>query len=85
LPTAANACTSLRHGNTREREIMAAVAEFESDAEDWDQETMVELRRFALEQALTAHLHKRDTPADLGRVFQDADRIVNYVVGDLDP
>jgi hypothetical protein len=53
--------------------------------EDWDQETMLELRRFALEQALIAHLHKRDSPADLARVFQDADRIVNYVVGDLTP
>ena len=53
--------------------------------EEWDQETMVELRRFALEQALLAHLHKRDGAADLARVFQDADRIVNYVVGDLSP
>ena len=57
----------------------------EQPEEDWDQDTMLELRRFALEQAIIAHLHKRDAPADLARVFQDADRIVNYVVGDLTP
>lgn len=64
---------------------MAATAEAEFDVDVWDQETMMELRRFALEQALVAHTHKRDAPADLGRIFQDADRIVNYVVGDLNP
>lgn len=57
----------------------------EAESEAWDEETMIELRRFALEQALMAHMHKRDQPTDLGRVFQDADRIVNYVVGDLNP
>ena len=62
-----------------------AVAEVEPESDVWDQETMVELRRFALEQALAAHIHKRDAPADLARVFQDADRIVNYIVGDLNP
>lgn len=64
---------------------MAATAEAEFDTDVWDQETMMELRRFAFEQALIAHMHKRDAPADLGRTFQDADRIVNYVVGDLNP
>jgi hypothetical protein len=64
---------------------MAAAAEAEFESDVWDQETMVELRRFALEQAIIAHLHKRDAPADLGRIFQDADRMVNYVVGDLNP
>lgn len=64
---------------------MAATAEAEFDVDVWDQETMMELRRFALEQAIVAHLHKRDAPADLGRIFQDADRMVNYVVGDLNP
>lgn len=58
------------------------------DAQDddaWDEETMVELRRFAVEQALTAHLHKRDSAVDLASVFKDADRIVGYVVGELNP
>ena len=64
---------------------MAIAAEAEFESEEWDNETMVELRRFALEQALVAHLHKRDAPTDLARVFQDADRIVNYVVGELNP
>jgi hypothetical protein len=64
---------------------MAATAEAEFDADVWDHETMMELRRFALEQALIAHMHKRDTPVDLGRLFQEADRVVNYVVGDLNP
>ncbi|MBL8543385.1 MAG: hypothetical protein JNJ63_06205 [Hyphomonadaceae bacterium] len=58
--------------------------EFESD-DVWDQETMVELRRFGLEHALMAHMHKRDAAVDLGTVFKDADRIVNYVLGDLNP
>jgi hypothetical protein len=58
----------------------------ETTLEDsWDEETMIELRRFGMEQALMAHLHKRDAAVDLGRVFQDADRIVNYVLGDLTP
>ena len=57
----------------------------ETTDESWDEETMIELRRFGMEQALMAHLHKRDQPADLGAVFRDADRIVNYVLGDLNP
>lgn len=53
--------------------------------DEWDEETMIEVRRFGLEHALMAHLHKRDAAADLGAVFKDADRIVNYVLGDLTP
>ena len=44
---------------------MAATAEAEFDNDVWDQETMMELRRFAFEQALIAHIHRRDTPVDL--------------------
>lgn len=51
----------------------------------WDEETMIELRRFGLEQAMMAHLQKRDAQPDLTAVFKDADRIVNYVLGDLEP
>ena len=54
-------------------------------SDEWDEDTMIEVRRFGLEQALLAHLHKRDAAADLGAVFRDADRIVNYVLGDLNP
>ncbi len=61
------------------------MSEDAQDRDEWDDETIMDLRRFAIEQALTAHLHKRDAPADLARVFQDADRIVNYVLGDLNP
>ncbi|MEZ5994670.1 MAG: hypothetical protein R3C25_02860 [Hyphomonadaceae bacterium] len=55
-------------------------------SDEWDEEVMIEVRRFGLEQALMAHLHKRDAAgADLSSVFKDADRIVNYVLGDLTP
>jgi hypothetical protein len=54
-------------------------------SDEWDEEVMVEVRKFGLEHALMAHLHKRDGAADLGAVFKDADRIVNYVLGDLTP
>lgn len=54
-------------------------------SDEWDEDTMIEVRRFGLEHALLAHLHKRDSPADLAAVFKDADRIVNYVLGDLNP
>ncbi|MBY0564580.1 MAG: hypothetical protein K2P58_10375 [Hyphomonadaceae bacterium] len=53
--------------------------------DEWDEDTMIEVRRFGLEHALLAHLHKRETPADLSTVFKDADRIVAYVLGDLNP
>ncbi len=60
--------------------------EFETMDDDvWDQETMLELRRFGLEHALMAHMHKRDGAVELNTVFRDADRIVNYVLGDLNP
>jgi hypothetical protein len=51
--------------------------------DSWDEETMIELRRFGLEQSMMAHLAKG--APDLGAVFRDADRIVNYVLGDLTP
>lgn len=51
--------------------------------DSWDEETMIELRRFGLEQAMMAHLAKG--APDLAAVFRDADRIVNYVLGDLEP
>ncbi|MBL8537259.1 MAG: hypothetical protein JNM59_07625 [Hyphomonadaceae bacterium] len=54
-------------------------------SDEWDEDTMIETRRFAFEHALIAHLHKRDAAADLAAVFKDADRIVNYVLGDLNP
>lgn len=54
-------------------------------SDEWDEEVMIEIRRFGLEHALLAHLHKRDSAADLSTVFKDADRIVNYVLGDLTP
>jgi hypothetical protein len=54
-------------------------------SDEWDEEVMVEIRKFGLEHALMAHLHKRDSAADLAAVFKDADRIVNYVLGDLNP
>lgn len=61
-------------------------AEFENaDDEPWDAETMLDIRRFAFEQALLAHLHKRDGGADMAAVFALSDRIVAYVVGELNP
>lgn len=54
-------------------------------SDEWDEEVMVEVRKFGLEHALMAHLHKRDSAADLSAVFKDADRIVNYVLGDMNP
>lgn len=54
-------------------------------SDEWDEEVMVEVRKFGLEHALMAHLHKRDGAADLGAVFKDADRIVGYVLGELNP
>lgn len=53
--------------------------------EDWDQETVVELRRFALEQAIVTLTHARTTPVDPAELFKLADRFVNYVVGELNP
>ncbi len=53
--------------------------------DEWEEEVMVEVRKFGLEHALMAHLHKREGAADLTTVFKDADRIVNYVLGDMNP
>jgi hypothetical protein len=52
-------------------------------SDEWDEETMIEVRRFGFEHALS--LHQAKGGADLGAVFKDADRIVNYVLGDLTP
>ena len=57
----------------------------ETIEDSWDEETMIELRRFGLEQAMMAHLAKQGVAPDLAAVFRDADRIVNYVLGDLEP
>ncbi|MGE0830841.1 MAG: hypothetical protein AB7O04_16015 [Hyphomonadaceae bacterium] len=54
-------------------------------SDEWDEDVMVEVRKFGLEHALMAHLHKRDGAADLTAVFKDADRIVGYVLGELNP
>jgi hypothetical protein len=54
-------------------------------SDEWDEDTLIEVRKFAFEHALMAHLHKRDSGADLAAVFKDADRVVNYVLGDLNP
>jgi hypothetical protein len=48
---------------------MASDDDFITD-DEWDEEVMVEVRKFA---------------ADLNAVFKDADRIVNYVLGDVNP
>ncbi|GEM_PF-2502703 len=63
---------------------MASEDDFITD-DEWDEEVMVEVRKFGLEHAMMAHLHKRDGAADLNAVFKDADRIVNYVLGELNP
>ena len=53
--------------------------------DEWDAETVVELRRFALEQAITTLTHARAAPIDPAELFKLADRFVNYIVGDLNP
>lgn len=57
----------------------------EAQSDEWDEDVVFELRRFALEQALVAHMHRRDAPVDVAEVFKLADRMVNYVLGDLTP
>lgn len=52
-------------------------------SDEWDEEMLLELRRFGLENALGFHQLKGNV--DLGAVFKDADRIVNYVLGDMTP
>ncbi len=53
--------------------------------EEWDEDVMVEVRKFGLEHALAVHQGKSAANVDLGAVFKDADRIVNYVLGELNP
>lgn len=57
----------------------------EDDVEEWDEDLVIDLRRFALEQALLAHMHKRDAAVDANAVFALADRFVNYVLGEQEP
>ena len=57
----------------------------EPEGDEWDEEMIVELRRFALEQALLAHMHKRDAQVDPAALFVLADRFVHYVLGDQNP
>ncbi|HRK62800.1 MAG TPA: hypothetical protein PLN53_00295 [Terricaulis sp.] len=54
-------------------------------SDEWDEDTMIEIRRFGLEHALSLHQGKGAAAVDLSAVFKDADRIVNYVLGDLTP
>jgi len=66
------------------RETLMGSDDFVTD-DEWDEDVMVEVRKFGLEHAMLAHLHKREGAADLNAVFKDADRIVNYVLGDVNP
>ena len=55
---------------------MADEAEVEEVEEEWD-EVLIEMRRFAVEQAVIMK-----TPSDtLADVFERADRIVEYISG----
>lgn len=57
----------------------------EFEVEEWDEDIVIDVRRFALEQALMAHMHKRDAAVDVKAVMALADRFVNYVLGELEP
>ncbi len=57
----------------------------EEDVELWDEDVVIDVRRFALEQALMAHMHKRDSAVDAAAVFALADRFLNYVLGEEKP
>lgn len=57
----------------------------EDEVELWDEDIVIDVRRFALEQALMAHLHKRDGAVDPNAVFALADRFVNFVLGEEKP
>jgi len=61
------------------------MAEDFAASDEWDEDVMIEVRKFGLEQALSVHQSKGAAGVDLGAVFKDADRIVNYVLGDLTP
>jgi hypothetical protein len=54
-------------------------------SDEWDEDVMVEVRKFGLEHALAVHQGKNAAGVDLGAVFKDADRIVGYVLGELNP
>ncbi len=58
------------------------MAEEFDDDDVWDEDVVIDVRRFALEQALLAHMHKRDAPVDAAAVIGLADRFVNYVLGE---
>lgn len=58
--------------------------EFDDD-DVWDEDIVIDVRRFALEQALMAHMHKREGAIDANAVFALADRFVNYVLGEQSP
>lgn len=55
------------------------------EVEEWDEDIVIDVRRFALEQALMAHMHKRDALVDANAVFALADRFVSYVLGEVEP
>ncbi len=57
----------------------------DDDVELWDEDVVIDVRRFALEQALMAHMHKRDSAVDPNAVFTLADRFVNFVLGEDKP
>jgi hypothetical protein len=61
------------------------MAEEFDDDEVWDEDIVIDVRRFALEQALLAHMHKREAPVDANAVFALAERFVNYVLGEASP
>ncbi len=55
------------------------------EEELWEEDVVIDVRRFALEQALMAHMHKRDSAVDANAVFALADRFLNYVLGEEKP
>jgi hypothetical protein len=55
------------------------------DDDVWDEDVVIDVRRFALEQALMAHMHKRDSAVDPAAVFTLAERFVNFVLGEQNP
>jgi hypothetical protein len=55
------------------------------DDDVWDEDIVIDVRRFALEQALLAHIYKRETAVDANAVFALADRFVSYVLGEERP
>ena len=41
----------------------------DDEGEEWDEDIVIDLRKFAVEQATIIHLHKRDGAADANAVF----------------